>query len=44
MAGAFTNGQIQAELKRIVPEYVPDAEGTCGVLRGRLTPSVTSAL
>lgn len=44
MADTFTNGQIQAELKSIVPEYSPDAESTNAASRERFAPSVTSTL
>jgi len=43
MADTFTNGQIQAELKSIVPEYAPDSEGTRQVSRQQLAASASTA-
>jgi FlaA1/EpsC-like NDP-sugar epimerase len=43
LADAFANGQIQAELKRIVPEYSPDVEERGDPAQQRLAPSVSTA-
>ena len=43
LADAFANGQIQAELKRIVPEYSPDVEERGDPAQPRLAPSVSTA-
>ncbi|MFH1109531.1 MAG: nucleoside-diphosphate sugar epimerase/dehydratase [Planctomycetota bacterium] len=43
LADAFANGQIQAELKRIVPEYSPDVEERDDPAQQRLAPSVSTA-
>lgn len=43
IADTFANSQIQAELKSIVPEYIPDAVGATGASLERFARSVTSA-
>jgi FlaA1/EpsC-like NDP-sugar epimerase len=43
MADTFTSGQIQAELKSIVPEYSPDVEERGDPAQQRLATSVSTA-
>ena len=43
MVDSYTNGQIQAELKSIVPEYSPDVKEGGDPAQQRLAPSVSTA-